>query len=125
VNTLRLTLPYPPSVNRIWRSVTIAGRARVLMSRDGREYRQAAIVALRADLGRFRAFCGPVAVVIRAHPPDARRRDLDNALKAANDALTHAGIWADDSQVADLRIIRMPVCRDQPRLEVEISEAGA
>jgi Holliday junction resolvase RusA-like endonuclease len=32
-------------------------------------------------------------------PPDARRRDIDNYNKALFDALTHAGIWEDDSQV--------------------------
>lgn len=31
-------------------------------------------------------------------PPDARRRDIDNYNKALFDALTHAGIWEDDSR---------------------------
>ncbi|MEY4713325.1 MAG: hypothetical protein RIS88_2775 [Pseudomonadota bacterium] len=38
--------------------------------------------------------------------PDRRRRDLDNTLKATQDAMTHAGIWDDDSQIDDLRIVR-------------------
>jgi crossover junction endodeoxyribonuclease RusA len=38
-------------------------------------------------------------VEIILYPPDARRRDIDNYNKALFDALTHAGIWEDDSQV--------------------------
>jgi crossover junction endodeoxyribonuclease RusA len=38
-------------------------------------------------------------VEILLFPPDARRRDIDNYNKALFDALTHAGIWEDDSQV--------------------------
>ncbi len=86
--------------------MTIKGRQRVLLSREGREYRQTAIDALRARSQAVEAFAGPVAVSIDALPPDNRRRDLDNTLKAALDALTAAGVWADDSQIVDLRIVR-------------------
>ena len=118
---VRLVLPWPPSVNRIWRSVVIRGAVRVLMSRDGREYRQAVIAALRGCTQAAAAFSRPVEVEIRAYQPDHRRRDLDNVLKAALDALTHAGVWDDDNRVADLRIVRM-MPSDRPRLEVTIAE---
>lgn len=45
-------------------------------------------------------------VDIIAYPPDKRRRDLDNLLKAPQDSLQHAGVFHDDSQIADLRIRR-------------------
>lgn len=38
--------------------------------------------------------------------PDRRRRDLDNILKALFDALTHAGLWLDDSQIDFISISR-------------------
>lgn len=43
---------------------------------------------------------------IYAMPPDRRRRDIDNLLKACFDSITHAGIWQDDSQVDRIEIER-------------------
>jgi Holliday junction resolvase RusA-like endonuclease len=43
---------------------------------------------------------------VDAYPPDRRRRDLDNILKAILDALQHAGCYADDSQIHALRAIK-------------------
>jgi Holliday junction resolvase RusA-like endonuclease len=37
-------------------------------------------------------------------PPDRRVRDIDNYLKCVFDALTHAGVWKDDSQVKRLYV---------------------
>lgn len=43
--------------------------------------------------------CGPVKVSIRLHPPDAKRRDLDNIFKPLMDALMFAAVIEDDSNV--------------------------
>lgn len=45
-------------------------------------------------------------VLLHVYPPDRRRRDLDNLLKAILDVLAHAGVFKDDFQVWDLRIVR-------------------
>ena len=82
-------------------------RGRQILSKAGRTFRLNAIAAI-LEQGK-KKFSGLVAVEIRVYPPDHRRRDLDNFLKAALDTLTHAGVWDDDEQVDDLRIIRMPV----------------
>lgn len=52
---------------------------------------------------------GSLALTIIVQPPDRRRRDLDDVLKAMLDAMTHTGIWADDSDIDDLRIVRAGV----------------
>lgn len=91
---IEITLPWPPSVNRYYRTF----RGRMIISKEGREYRKA-VQTIEGE-----KFQGLVAVEIEAHRPDNRRRDLDNTLKAALDALTHAGLWNDDAQIADLRI---------------------
>jgi Holliday junction resolvase len=116
---LMFSLPWPPSVNHYWRSVTIAGRARMLISRQGRDYaRQVRAHLALYGLPKGAAFgSAPIELCIRAHPPDRRKRDLDNLLKPTLDALTSAGLWEDDAQIADLRIVRM-FPSEAPRLEV-------
>lgn len=116
---LAIELPFPPSVNRIWR--TVAGRT--LLSAEGRTYRRrVAVEFMRPSVIRFGAT--PVTVSIAAWMPDRRRRDLDNLLKAALDALTHAGCWDDDSQIEDLSIRRAGFAPDNPRLSVVVREVA-
>ncbi len=110
-------LPWPPSLNAIWRSIVINGAPRVLLSKAGRDYREVVSRLLRENGVAIR---GPVQVTIDAYPPDRRRRDVDNLAKAALDALTHAGVWGDDSQVLDLRI-RMRAPGQRPGLAVVIA----
>ncbi len=119
MDLVRLTLPWPPSVNRYWRH----DRGRTHISAAGRRYRADvwAIVAERGTNGL--PFRDPVRVVIRAHPPDRRRRDVDNLGKAVLDALEFAGVVEDDHQVKDLRIVREEPVRGG-RIEVEVEEVS-
>lgn len=96
---------------------------RVLLSRDGRAWRRAALASIRADLDHLgqEPLAGRVMLDIDACPPDRRRRDIDNLLKPALDALTDAGAWLDDSQVAALSIVRRPPVPGG-RLDVRIRE---
>ena len=59
-------------------------------------------------------------VIIYAHPPDKRRRDLDNLLKATLDAIQHAGVYPDDSQIDEILIMRGDV-RKSGELEITIN----
>jgi crossover junction endodeoxyribonuclease RusA len=95
-----LTLPWPPSINHYWRHA----RGKHYISAEGKAYRDTVRDVLAA--GRAQTLSGRVAVTIVANPPDRRKRDLDNVLKALLDALTHAGLWTDDEQIDDLRIVR-------------------
>jgi len=54
-----------------------------------------------------------------AFPPDRRRRDLDNIQKPVLDALEHAGVYEDDSQV-DLLITRRGPVSDGGSIRVQI-----
>lgn len=110
-----LELPYPPSVNHIWRRVG----SRTVISREGRRYRKDVCAALAAR-GRPQRLEGRLAVRITVCPPDHRRRDLDNVQKSLLDALAHAGVYRDDSQIDRLEVHRGPVTRGG-RVLLEIS----
>jgi len=99
---IEVELPYPPSVNRYYRYV---GR-RVLISREGRRYRQRVVAALAA-LG-VRTMAGRLRVHVYVFPPDRRVRDMGNLQKALLDALQHGGAYRDDSQIDKLTIERCP-----------------
>lgn len=95
-----IELPFPPSLNHYWRRVG----ARTLISRRGRAFRQAVCSILAAH--GTRPLHGPLEIVIDVHPPDRRRRDIDNLQKALLDALAHGGAYHDDSQIVHLDVWR-------------------
>lgn len=111
-----IVLPFPPSVNRLWRQF----KGRTILSAEGRTYRKNVADCIWQDGHRY-AKNGELGVTIRAFVPDARRRDLDNLLKASLDAMTHAGVWHDDSQIKRLAIEHCGIDRENPRLEVEVT----
>jgi len=93
---MKLTLPFPPTVNTYWRH-TPKG---VLISASGRSFRSNALADIMEQLRRApQPITVNVAVSVILYPPDKRPRDLDNYLKAAFDSLTHAGVWVDDKQI--------------------------
>ncbi|MFA1646288.1 MAG: RusA family crossover junction endodeoxyribonuclease [Enterobacteriaceae bacterium] len=98
---MKLMLPFPPSVNTYWRAPNKGPlKGRHLISAKGRAYQSAACSAIVDQLRRLpKPSTAPAAVEIILFPPDSRRRDIDNYNKALFDALTHAGVWEDDSQV--------------------------
>ena len=102
---IELELPYPPSANHLYRRVG----SRMLISREGRRYRER-VCAILAAAG-VRRFDGPIRLQIEIYPPDRRRRDVDNAQKAILDSLQHGGLYRDDSQVAKLEVERRGVVR--------------
>ena len=98
-NAITLTLPWPPSVNKYWRTF----QGRMIISAEGRSYRKAVADQVLIQRGA-KHYAGKLRVNIEAFRPDNRRRDLDNLLKAVLDGCTHAGVWEDDSNIVDLRI---------------------
>lgn len=113
-----ITLPFPPSVNAYWRHV----KGRTLISKEGRQYRVDVIATvLRTGCVTFPV--EPLTVSITAFLPDNRRRDVDNLLKAPLDALAHAHVYEDDSQITDLRIRKGGIDRNNPRLEIDLEAA--
>ena len=111
-------LPWPPSVNRYYRHVG----PRVLISREGRRFRMMVVSRIG---GRFPKLVGDLSFTADCYPPDRRRRDLDNILKALQDAIVHAGVMADDSQIKMLHLeMRDPHPEGLVHVQLETLPAG-
>lgn len=100
-----IELPYPPSLNRLYR--INAGGKGVRKSEAGKRYQQAVKLASLRSQGVE----GKVLVTIDVFPPDRRKRDLDNLLKILLDALTKAALIEDDSKIDRLLVQRREVIR--------------
>ena len=99
--TIRLELPYPPSVNSYWR----ANGHRRYISPEGVQF--AKEVDLVVKQGRHKSFGDKlVAMSVMIHPRSKRKFYLDNTLKAILDALMKAGMYDDDSQIEYIEIAR-------------------
>lgn len=114
---MEITLPWPPSVNAYWRTF----QGRMIISAKGRDYREAVCVLVQRQ-GADAGYTGKLVVEIEAYQPDKRRRDLDNLLKAPLDALTHAGVYTDDSQISDLRIYWAPTIGGMLKVKIKETE---
>jgi crossover junction endodeoxyribonuclease RusA len=115
---LCLRLPWPPSINNYY--ATFLGRR--IVSREGRTYRK--LINTYVGLARVTTRHERLGLLILAYPPDKRKRDLDNLLKPLLDALQSGGAFLDDSQIDDLRIKRMPICKGG-KIEVNIESCEA
>ena len=111
-----IELPYPPSGNH-------------RNSRNGKAtYRPAGTIKYFADVVQAcreqsapQRLSGRLSARYVIQAPDNRRRDLDNAVKTLNDAITEAGVWLDDYQIDELQVYRMRPVRGG-RVLVRISE---
>ena len=117
MGAVELTLPYPPTVNHYWEPIYARrGQKRQFgfkVGRRGVAYRRhvgnivmSARLRLNAAHRPSLPIPAPVLLVVDVFPPDDRRRDIDNLLKALNDSITHSGLIADDFDIATLIVRR-------------------
>ena len=114
-----IELPWPPSVNHVWRRVG----SKTILSAQGREYRKAVGEHCLLHKIANTRLSGRLSVRILVNPPDRRRRDIDNLTKVPLDALTHAGVWGDDSQIDELYIRRDEI-KQGGTITIQITELG-
>ena len=108
-----LLLPWPPSENRYRRTVGYMP----IISKEGRTYKNAVKTMIRVQ--NIPKLDGPVSVSLFLSPPDRKKRDLDNTLKALFDAISDEivkrknkddtvipGIVHDDSQIVCYEKVR-------------------
>jgi len=105
MKTIKLTLPYPPTVNHYWGQLG----SKKFLGKKGKEFRESVFLCVyAAQQGRLDA---RLHMEVYLYPPDNRKRDVDNVLKPLLDALEHAGAYENDSQIDKLCITRMDVTK--------------
>lgn len=106
---IKLELPWPPSVNRLYRATSRnSGKPGVYEIDKAKEYKKEVFVLIKNK--KLEGFgSARVEVDIKAYPPDRYRRDLDNILKAIIDSLEKAGVYKNDSQIDRIQIERKQV----------------
>jgi crossover junction endodeoxyribonuclease RusA len=111
---LEIELPYPPSVNRVWQR---GKGGRVFLSQEAIAFRNATVMACKTK--RVMAMAGDVFLDIALYRP-RRIGDMDNPLKALFDGLTHGGVWLDDSQAKEMRVLLLDD-KESPRVVLKIT----
>lgn len=112
---MKLTIPYPPSTNRLYRNM----KGTMVKSAEARDY--AFNVALLARTHHLKPFEGEVVVTMDFYRP-RKSGDLDNRLKAVLDALQGTG-FVNDNQVVEIIARRFDDSK-RPRVEVVIESAS-
>jgi crossover junction endodeoxyribonuclease RusA len=94
---IQISLPYPPSANRLWRAV----KGRQIKSAEYRVWLTRAYLAcIAAGQG---AISGEYEMEIVAVRPDRRLRDIDNLIKPISDAIAAAGLIDNDSRAHSVK----------------------
>lgn len=123
--SIDLTLPYPPSLNALYRTIVKGKRAMPIKSAEYRGYEQLIWNALEQ---RFKG-AGPrilsphlVAVTANVYRPRAIG-DLDNTFKALLDCLS-GKVYEDDAQIVELHAYRHD-SKERPRVELVVSPVSS
>jgi crossover junction endodeoxyribonuclease RusA len=91
-HTVEFWLPFPPSTNRLWRSV----RGRVLKSSHYKQWqRDAKNAAITQSLSKLPVF-GVYELELKLATQLRKRSDADNFLKAVHDSAKALGLIVDD-----------------------------
>lgn len=117
---INLTLPYPPSVNHYWDHKVVKSRRtrrwvvlKYLTSR-ARSFRVEVQARVLEQLGIPPKLTARLAIIVHEHygPRDEKHehsgpaQDIDNCLKSLFDALEHAGVYRNDSQIDELLVVK-------------------
>ena len=129
---LKLTLPWPPTVNNyktvgaLTKTKTGKMYQRRVNSRETTAfYYQVYMRAKRGMPLEWLKYADSDVICyelrVNLYPPDNRRRDIDNVLKALLDSLVHAHVIKDDSQIC--RLIAEKMCNiEQGQVIVTLKE---
>ena len=101
-----IDLPYPPSVNKLWKSAAALSKHRVYLAPSYVKWKTHA-AALLMSVPRYSALrvVGPFSIDIDLCPTSKYPRgDLDNRVKAVLDFLQHAAVIQNDKDCQRLLV---------------------
>ena len=110
-----ITLPFPPSVNSMYRH----NGNHTYITAKGQQWIVEAGYKLDLQYRHKKAIVGDVSLYLKLYT--CGRKDIDNFSKATLDLFTKHGIWEDDSKIVFLQIEKIPVKhRVDQKVEIEI-----
>lgn len=118
MENITLYLPWPPTVNNYYAHT----RNGVFISKKGRQYSNKIATELEEQANGINLY-DPVFMEVKMFPPDRRRRDLDNHMKALQDSLVKNGLLEDDSLIDQLFIYRGEMVKGGLVI-IEINDSG-
>lgn len=111
--SLTMTLPYPPSANRLWRVY----RGRQVLSQEAKTYKNAVALQLRLEGVTPLGYENLLSMTVHVYRP-RKAGDLMNRCKILEDALNKIA-FADDEQIIEAHYHRHED-KHRPRVEVII-----
>jgi Holliday junction resolvase RusA-like endonuclease len=97
-----ITLPFPPSMNRLWKRGTTG------MYRSPRYMSWIRAAGQELELQRPGCIAGNYIIVIQLERKDNRNRDADNFLKACSDLLQQHGVIENDALAESVTAMWVP-----------------
>jgi crossover junction endodeoxyribonuclease RusA len=113
MSEIKLTLPYPPSLNRLYRMVN----GRFQISKVGKGYKNE--IMWLCKVNRVQPLASEIACEFKFYRPQ-KRGDIDNLFKVLADSLI-GSCYCDDSQIKEIHAYRFDD-KLNPRVEIEIRE---
>ncbi len=137
MSTVKLTLPYPPSVNHWWDHKAVKSKKTrrwvviKYLSARANVFRHAVVVAVYDQLGKPPKLRGRLAVIVHEYygprseenEHNGPAQDIDNCLKPLLDTMEMAKVYANDSQIDELLVVKKRRAAIG-RVEVEIRTIG-
>lgn len=113
---ITLTLPLPPSTNRMYR---LSGN-RLMLTAEAKNYKL--LAGWTAVAAGITPLDGRLWVCVNVYNKTERRNDIDNNLKLLFDGLNQIA-WNDDRQIVELHVYLYQDKRN-PRVELKVERLG-
>ena len=111
---------YPPSINNYY----VKTQRGVFISQKGKKFRAQLIKDAHEQLGGMIPLTERLRLEVVMWVPDNRARDQDNILKPIQDAMIHANLMVDDSQIDQTFVYRGVKMQPEGALYIRVSHAA-